>query len=155
MLRVGITKRSTYDKDLQLVEDADFLLKILLQYPFAVLSEITYAYAEIESVDRRKILQSLRNNRRIYAKYWHEYPRTVVASVAVSWIKELVYRIGFAAGFGDHLIARRSQFPLPQAVQEFTAARGCVYQVGEATFSERWMQPYFFLPRGQVLSSSA
>lgn len=136
MLRASIAKHHTYDPKLQLVEDADFLLKMLLRYPFAVLSEITYAYAEIESVDRRKVLQSLRNNRRIYSKYRHNNPRAVLTAVAVSWLKELVYRIGFAAGFGERLIARRSKPPTEQARQEFYRARALVYQSYATVFSD-------------------
>lgn len=135
MIRTHVAQQYAYDQTLQLVEDADFLLKILLRHPYAILSDLTYAYAEIESVNRRKITRSLHALRRIYAKYWREFPRAMITATAVSWLKELVYRVGFAAGLGDALIARRSKPPTEQARQDFHRARVLVYQSYATLFS--------------------
>jgi glycosyltransferase involved in cell wall biosynthesis len=135
MIRMDVAKQTKYDTGFRLSEDNDYLLRILLRHPYGVLSEITYAYTEFESVTLDKIIPSLRNNRQMLAKYRDEYASSTYVPDAKLVLKELFYRLGFALGQGERLIARRSKKPTTEMIQEFDAARRVVYQTRDTLFS--------------------
>lgn len=135
IIKMELAKNVGYDLNFHLAEDIDFLLRIITQHNFGHLSKVTYVYSELESITINKILQSLRLAHRIFSKYQDQYPVTSYSNHAILIVKELIYRAGFATGFGQRLIERRSQRPTEKLVDEFYRARKTVYTIGNVLFS--------------------
>ncbi len=134
MIRMDLAKQTKYDPEFRLTEDTDYLIKILLHHPFAELNEVTYVYSELESVNKGKIVRELSYTRTLFLKYRHIFPRAVYVNIMILYLKDLVYRLAFAAGFGKRTIELRSPKPSLKAVEEFLTAKECICQARETLF---------------------
>lgn len=75
MIRLSIAKSVGYDRQLYQTEDTEFLLRILMKYPFAVAGKPQYVYAEhAHSVDINVIVRSHIDLLKIYSKYFRKFP---------------------------------------------------------------------------------
>lgn len=143
MLQMSVAKQTQYDTNFNLSEDQDYLLRILFEHPFAVLSDITYVYSELESVDLTKIIASLRRGQTTLRKYKDKYPVSAKLELIKIQVKEGIYRTAFAVGVGHELIAHRSALPNEQHVREFQIAREQVHRLGLALFAETAYEAMF------------
>lgn len=143
IIRMSVAKQFSYDPDFRFVEDSDYLLQILMKYPYGVLPEILYAYSEVESVTPDKILQSLSYSRRMLDKYRHEYPKDVLYEKSKLYLKESIYRLGFAAGLDEWLVQRRAKNATQAQTHEFYQARKTVYQTGAKIFAGTPYEKHF------------
>lgn len=134
-IRMAVAKSVAHDESFKLGEDSDFLLKILLAWPFAALTEAIYAYNEIQSMSIEKLKEASRNNRRMLLKYRKEYPYAVCRGVGISILKEIVYRTAYAAGFGSRLIYQRSRQPTEVEIQKFRTAYKAVWETHQSLYS--------------------
>lgn len=126
MIRMKIAKQTPYDPRFLLSEDADFLIRALMDHYYAILPVVAYVYTEHASVTKDKVLQSHRYSRQIYWKHRHRFPVTSRVNMGKAVVKGAIYRAGFALGQGDRLIRRRSQAPSAQDIREFEVARQAV-----------------------------
>jgi glycosyltransferase involved in cell wall biosynthesis len=134
IIRMNTAKHTRYDPRFRLGEDSDYLLSILRHHTYAILNKVTYAYSEIESVDKEKMVQSLHHSRLMFYKYRQVSPGAAYGNMAALILKEIAYRLAFAAGFGKMLIASRSAKPSDELVQEFYVAKQRVFQAKAAGF---------------------
>ncbi len=109
MIRTEIAKEAGYDIHLRIVEDYDFLLKILLKHPFACLQEPLYAYTEFTTLDLKKMMASQMAMSEIIQKYRLQFPKEVQKLMNKMSLKTLGYTALFAVGAYKHLIAWRTK----------------------------------------------
>ncbi len=143
ILRANIAKEFRFDTKFKVAEDKDFLLRILMDNRYGLLHDVLYVYAEIESITLDKITSSLSNNRRMYLKYLMSSPTKSLKNYIASYIKEMIYRIAFFAGYGDRLINRRSSEPTAKQKEDFEIAYKIVMQTYQQIF------PQVFLNQGE------
>lgn len=136
MARMEIAKRHGYDRRLRRSEDADFLLRVMMEAQFCVLHDVLYAYAEYRSVSRAELLEAYRQRMRMFWGYRRRFPLGVALRVAESAGKLAAYRLAFAAGGEKALVRRRSDDPSAEDVREHEAARVRVAEVYESLFGE-------------------
>lgn len=126
MIRMEIAKATNYDLSLNLSEDSDFLMTILARHPFGVLSNVLYAYSELESVTLSKVVQSLRANQYLFWKRRGQHPLRAYQQIMICLLKEIVYRVMGLLGRFDRLIQRRSVAPSPDQQAQFDHAKQIV-----------------------------
>lgn len=134
MVRMEIAKRHGYDRRLRRSEDADFMLRVLLDCPFCVLPDVLYAYAEYRSASRAELLDAYRQRMRMFWGYRRRYPLGAALRVAESAGKWAAYRLAFAAGRGETLVRRRSAAPSEADVQAYQAAQARVSEAYAGVF---------------------
>ncbi|QPC82035.1 glycosyltransferase family 2 protein [Phototrophicus methaneseepsis] len=138
MIRLDIAKQHQYDPSFRLSQDVDFLLKMLIDHPFAALHDLTYVYSEITSVNLKKILETHSYSRQMFLKYRQKYPSDVYRNIAVIHLKNLIYFMAFNLGFGEQMIKRRSQQPSSNEVKNFYNAWDTVKMMLENVFSNKY-----------------
>lgn len=135
MIRMDKAKQANYDPTFHRSQDADFLLKVLLDQTYSVLPDITYVYTEHASTTPAKILGGYTNRMRMFWKYRRHYPLAAVSNIGQTGAKWLLYRAAFSLGVGHRLIAGRSRPPTAQEVAAFNQARRAVLSVAQRYFS--------------------
>lgn len=135
MIRMNIAKETAYDLQFTIAEDMDFLLRIILKYPFGVLSDITYVYNEIGSYGLGKMMQSMNANHKMFSKYKQAYPYSVYKNYVKLFLKQQIYRISFAFGVDNYLVKRRSKQPTQGQIDVFQNARRIVCNTGTNVFA--------------------
>lgn len=134
IIRMSIAKQHNYNQKFRFTEDSDFLLKIILQHSYGIISDLTYVYSEIESVNLQKILESQKYGRQMFQQYKEVNPLYVYKNNTVIYIKGLAYFVGFNLGFGKYILERRSQKPTKEQIETFMNARQIVYNNGAKMF---------------------
>ena len=134
MIRTSFARKAGFDPTFFFAQDADFLLRILLEEAHYLLPDVLYAYTEFETVSLRKVLHQHRSVRRMFWKYWSRFPFVCTSEIGKSALKSMVYRVGFCCGLKDNLIRRRSSPPAPQELIRFQAARSIVTEKTRALF---------------------
>lgn len=129
MLRMEAARRFRYDPSLRRAEDADFLLHLLLAYPYCVLHDVLYAYSEYRSIGKTETLAAYLYRMRMFHKWSRRYPlasRIQAGKAAARW---LTYQAAFVLGMQDRLVSRRSQAPTPADIDTYTEARRVVHSM--------------------------
>lgn len=122
MIRASIAKKYGYDINLRNTEDFDFLLRIILEYPYAVLNEVLYCYTEFSTIDKRKILKSYSVRKKVLLKHFSKFPLSVCFYVLVCFIKESLYRLFLLFGSTEVIIKNRTQKPNSVELSIFSEA---------------------------------
>ena len=131
MIRMSNAKQVKYDQNFLLGQDVDFLLKILWNNYWCILSDITYVYSEYDSVTLKKVLQAHFFNRQMFWKYKQRFPIASRVNIAKAIAKSFIYRIFFSLGLGSYLINKRSQRPGTEDLKNFHSARQTVLNTSE------------------------
>lgn len=126
MIRTEIAREAGYDPHLRIVEDYDFLLKILLKHRFAVLNEPLYAYTEFATLDLKKMMTSQMAMAEVVQKYRGQYPYEVQKLLKKMSLKAFGHTALFALGAYKHLIAWRTKRANNKELAEFLAAEKAV-----------------------------
>lgn len=134
MIRTSVARLHGFDVQMRATEDMDLLCRIMMRTPYLQLPGAAYAYAEHTSNTIQKILAGLMYTRRMFAKYRRDYPRQYARIVLSTVAKDIVYRVGFAAGLGRRLIERRSAAPTPSDLQAFKQAKAVVFETASSIF---------------------
>jgi len=111
MIRLDIARDVSYDQNFTTVEDVDFLLNILLNNAYCILNEASYVYTEYATVSLPKVLEALKFSRYMFMKHRNKYYFEATYQICYSYIKTIIYWIGFHAGMKKWLIKRRSISP--------------------------------------------
>jgi hypothetical protein len=119
-------KKVEYDITLPYSEDKDFLLRVMLGKPYALLGRPLYVYTEHESVTEDKILRSLKCNRHIYLKYLKTHPIASRMRLIETVGKMVAYRIAFSVDLHEAMIHRRSASPNQHQLQDYLVAHAKV-----------------------------
>ncbi len=126
MMRTEVARDAGYDSHLRIVEDYDFLLKILLKHSFAILNEPLYAYTEFATLDLKKMMASQMAMAEVVQKYRAKYPYEVQKLLKKMSLKAFGHTALFALGAYKHLIAWRTKRASNRELAEFLAARKTV-----------------------------
>jgi glycosyltransferase involved in cell wall biosynthesis len=128
MIRMGIAKQVRFDPSLRRSEDADFLLRILLDHSYYVLPDVLYVYAEYVWATQ-DIWDGHKYRMRMFRKYSQRFPLSSLVNVGKTAAKLAMYRIVFALGLEKWMIARRSEPPTAEEANHFEQARQAVSAV--------------------------
>jgi len=131
VIRMDVAREAKFDLRLPVAQDVDFLIQVLQGNRFTVISKPLYAYAEISSEKSGGILTANKLTRYILGKYWMSHPVWIGKQISATYIKGIIYRIFFAAGLTDWVIARRSRRPSLSESQAFFSARDTVFRATE------------------------
>jgi len=149
ILRRGAALKAGFDESFRVVQDADFLLRILLKERYGILPEILYVYTEYQTVTLSKILRQGSFVRRMFWKHRTSFPAASVLRIGESFVKSGVHLLAFATGQKDRLIRRRSRTPTEVQQMEFESARSAVLRAGEAVFGAEVLG----MNQGQIMAA--
>jgi glycosyltransferase involved in cell wall biosynthesis len=135
MLRRQQARKIRFDLALGSGEDVDYLIRFLFVNPFAVMADVSYVYTEHETATLPKIVDALGSTRRSFRKHRSRFPVSSRAHAVASLAKAAAYRVGFAAGYGERLVARRSSTPDEHQTHDFRQAREAVVAIVRRRFS--------------------
>jgi glycosyltransferase involved in cell wall biosynthesis len=111
IIRMTFAKQAKYDKNFLLAQDVDFLIKVILNRYYSVLSDPFYVYSELSATTLKKILAALKYTQKMYWKYYKQFPILSVLNIFKAATKSVLYRAIFGLGFDDWIIRHRSQEP--------------------------------------------
>lgn len=134
LLRMEAVREAGYDRSLRFSEDHDLLVKVRRRHAACILASPSYVYAQPGSMSFAKMAASYDAQRRIYAKRLAQEPLRVLGLTAASIAKREVYRLVYAAGLDERLVARRWSAASTAEVGSFEHARAVVG--ARATFLE-------------------
>ena len=137
MVRMETAKQYRYNPGLYRSEDADFLLKVLLEHQYSMLHEVLYAYREYLSVTRFDVLEAYRYRMLMFWTFRRQFPLASVGRSMMSAIKWGLYSAAFATGHAGDLISRRSVAPSGDDFRLYTDARNCVASFYRSYFDEK------------------
>lgn len=124
MIRIDCARSSGYDSRFRRTEDMDFLLRVLMEHPFAIMGEPLYAYAEHQSLNWHDIMTSQLNAIRVFYKYLPRFPVITLRNVSISCIKlisiMMIQLLGKSSHYG-HL--RPMTLPTARQSQDFNIAQ--------------------------------
>jgi glycosyltransferase involved in cell wall biosynthesis len=126
MLRRDIALKAGFDRSFRSAQDADFLLRIVLENSYCTLPDVMYVYTEYQSVTLKKILASHCAVRRMFWKHRGRFPVASSMRIGESLSKSAAYRVGFACGQGERFVQRRSKPPTEPQRLEFQKAQAVV-----------------------------
>lgn len=136
MIRMQIAKQVKYDPSFVLAEDADFLLRILMDRYYCLLPDVTYAYSEYATITLEKIVRAVGYNRQMFWKHRGRFPMASRINICKSAAKSIIYRGAFAVGLGKWMIRRRSQRPTAEDIYNFNLARQPVLAMANHLFQQ-------------------
>ena len=93
LVRREALKNRHYDISLNYSEDLDFFLPILMEYSYALISRPLYTYAYEENRSFLRLTSQLRSHRKIFAKYFKNYPLTIFWRILITFPKNLMAMI--------------------------------------------------------------
>jgi glycosyltransferase involved in cell wall biosynthesis len=134
MIRADAGKQFSFRNAHHYAEDADYLFRLLSEYPFGILAKVTYVYREHGSVTIEKVLKHAHQRRIQYLAYRSHFPIASFARAAMVWGKAELYRVLAAGGAWRWAIERRSQQPTAKQRIEFEAARKQVEETALSIF---------------------
>jgi hypothetical protein len=126
LLRMEAVREAGYDRSLRFSEDHDLLVKVRRRHAACILASPSYVYAQPGSMSFAKMAASYDAQRRIYAKQLAQEPLRVLGLTAASIAKREVYRLVYAAGLDERLVARRWSAASTAEVGSFERARAIV-----------------------------
>jgi glycosyltransferase involved in cell wall biosynthesis len=103
-------------------EDSDYLLKLCLGRPYAVLSDIEYVYREWEGITLQKVTEAHRTLAKIFWGYRGQFPVRSCVCMGSSALKSWFYTLAHRMGRWDRMVFRRSAQPSAQDIARFEAA---------------------------------
>ena len=135
MIRMDIARSVKYDPAFPLAQDVDYLLRLLLDRQYCILSDSSYVYTEHATSSLNKIVTALRLTRTMYMKHQERFPLQSRTNAGKTFLKEWTYRAAFTLGRGEQMIARRSIRPNETYFQAFSDAKASVGAIAQERFS--------------------
>ncbi|MCA9903563.1 MAG: hypothetical protein KC547_06880, partial [Anaerolineae bacterium] len=135
MILRDVAIKERFDPSLPIVEDMDYLMRLMLHHNSGVLSDILYVYTELDTISLGKMVASFRHSRRVFSKHRDIYPFAMFREYALSILKEYIYRMGFVVGLDKALIMRRSMKPSASMFESYATARSVVHGTWARHFS--------------------
>lgn len=126
MIRTRVAKICKFDPQLPIVEDLDFLMRIILNHGYGILNRNLYAYSEYSATTLKKLLDGGRCSRQAFQKHRARFPIQSRTNNLKVLVKSMVYHSAFALNCPDWLIRRRSRPPTLKEIEEFRWAREMV-----------------------------
>lgn len=126
MLRASVAQRFRYDLALRRAEDADFLLQVVMAYPYCILHNVLYAYGEYRSTGKAEVLAAYHHRARMFRKWLRHYPVAAATQIGKATARRLIYQAAFAVGGEEWLVRQRSQSPSAEDTVQYAAARRAV-----------------------------
>ena len=148
LIRMSIAQAIAFDPRFPTAEDVDLLLSIALTHPYAVLSDITYSYSEVQTMRLSKILQANRYCRLMFRKHFNRFPWAVSKNVIRTHIKDAAYTLGFSSGLSTRMIRRRSSDPTHEQIADFCSAKHAVIETGLNLFGGTMLEAHFLAASG-------
>lgn len=112
MMRTELAQKTRFDSSFHSAEDADFLLRMLLDTPFALLPIPLYVYREQGgAMTLRKVNMAINFSAKMLLKHFRHYPLHTLFEIAKIRAKQIIYHAAALCGLWDAIIARRSQAP--------------------------------------------
>lgn len=122
MIRADCARACHFDRSLHFSQDMDFLLNVMRGKPYGLLSDVLYAYSELESVTVAKIIATSRCTRALVMSRRTEFPIACYLTVALISFKVVFYVICNALGIFSWAVRRRSTSPTGVERQQFDEA---------------------------------
>ncbi len=126
LIRLDVAKEAGYDIHLRIVEDYDFLLKILLKYTYACLSEPLYASTESADLDLKRMMANQLATSEVLQKYRLQFPREVQKLTNKLSFKTFGYTALHAVGAYKYLFSWKTKRPRAEERFDFEKARSVV-----------------------------
>lgn len=128
MIRVEVAKTAGYDPSFRRTEDAEFLLRILLEHSYAIMGEPLYAYSEYHSLHWQDIITSQASGIRLFNKYWSIFPLTTLWNITMICGKMFATTmINLLGQAGQYSRLRPIMLPTSTCEREFHNARHIVF----------------------------
>ncbi|MDZ4660837.1 MAG: glycosyltransferase family 2 protein [Pseudomonadota bacterium] len=108
MIRMEVAKRFSFDSTLRIVEDFDYLLKILLKHPFGISRDVGYCYTEFATLNWWKLVKSNLMTILILRKYYSTYPVSALIHTLQCVGKSIIHTLLFITGLNRLLIRYRT-----------------------------------------------
>lgn len=134
MIRMKAAKPCKFDPRFRAVEDADFLMQILLNHGYGILNRSIYAYTEHFTVTLERLMMDYHFVGEIFRDYRASFPLQSRINNLEVLAKSLVYRAAFALKRSEWLVRRRWRPPTLTEVAELHRARTTVALVVEEIF---------------------
>ena len=134
MLRRTVALKAGFDESFRCGQDADFLLRVVLDNSYCILPEVMYVYTEYRSARLRKILATHHNVRRMFWKHRGRFPVASSMRIGESLLKSSAYSVGFACGQRVRVLNRRSRPPTEPERLEFQKAQAAVLATARRVF---------------------
>jgi glycosyltransferase involved in cell wall biosynthesis len=129
MMRMEIAKRYRYNQSLTRSEDADFLIKLLMENRYCMLHDVLYTYREYRSTSLSDTMTAYRSRMKMFWMARRDYPIAAAGQSIQTALKLMIYRVAFMTGQAGALIARRSAAPTEDDLLRFQIARSAVSRV--------------------------
>jgi glycosyltransferase involved in cell wall biosynthesis len=129
MVTADLAKQTGFDTSFPIAEDADFLLRALLDKRYAVLPTPLYVYREPGSTTLNKVSSALNYCCRMFRKHSDRHPMRGTIEIAKARGKQLIYHSAAALGLWDYVITRRSRVPNAADHQQYQNARQIVSRI--------------------------
>jgi hypothetical protein len=125
MIRLDIARTAGYNFRLLQNEDADFLLRLLTDNPFAVVGDVQYAYVEqSHSTNIDTIIRAQTDLLNIYCKYLRRFPFSTCRQVGLALLKLLLAYGSKITGLEKKITKLRAKSnPTDAQTHEFNLAR--------------------------------
>jgi glycosyltransferase involved in cell wall biosynthesis len=123
MIRMEAAKKTGFDLRFIRSEDADFLLRLLINRSWAMLPDPVYAYTENPSGVLKQTTLSYRFERRMLRKHLASFPCRCRLRTGENLLKTFLVIALFSMGFGKRLVKRRSSPPNPSDKALFIEAK--------------------------------
>lgn len=134
MIRMRVAKLCKFDPKLPIVEDMDFLMRIILNHGYAILNRNLYAYNEYSAVTLQKLMDGSHFARQSFQKHRAKFPLQCRANNLKVFAKSVVHRGAFSLNCSDWLVRRRFRPPTSEEFKEFQWAHGTVASKVEEIF---------------------
>ena len=125
MIRMRVARLYKFDPRFRTsaVEDAGFLMQIILNHGYGILNRNVYAYKENSTVTLGRIMTDYHFVGQIFRDYRAKFPLQSRINNLRVIAKSMVYRGAFAVNRSDWMIRRRSRPATLKEVEEFQLAR--------------------------------
>jgi glycosyltransferase involved in cell wall biosynthesis len=128
MIRMKAAKLCKFDPRFRAsaVEDAGFLMQLILNHAYGILNRNVYAYKENSTATLERIMTDYHFVGQIFRDYRAKFPLQSRINNLKVFVKSLVYRSAFALKRSEWMIRRRSRPATLKEVEEFQLARRMV-----------------------------
>jgi glycosyltransferase involved in cell wall biosynthesis len=130
-MRKEITEKYSYQQDIRVAQDLDFLQSVCLHENFANLPEPLYAYFEFQSYSWSKMNQAWLFRIKALKNLQLEYPFQSRREIAKCWLKISVYWIVHVLGLEKKMVDRRSTPPTKEMLDVFSIEKQKVELMAE------------------------
>jgi len=129
MIRMSALGDARFNPELRRSQDSDFLIQVMLGKPYAVVSDLLYAYSQAEAANLQKTLEGYRYRLRCYRQYTRSHPVRSRAEIAKTAVRMGIYTVAGWLHAERHLINRRWQPITPEAETTYAQARAKVVRL--------------------------